>query len=57
MTVEKMLTRIQTHPDFERMPWRVRENTQRVARFDHRRNRVDNDFVRELYWHLTVRGV
>lgn len=53
LTVEKMLQRIGTHWAFGRLPWRVHMNIRHIGRFDHRRNKQDNDYVRDLYHYLS----
>ena len=52
MTIEKMLQRIGTHWAYCRLPWRVHMNIRHIGRFDHRRNKQDNDYVREIYHNL-----
>jgi hypothetical protein len=53
VTVEKMLQRINTHWYFARLARNVRQNIERIGRFDYRRNKHDNDYVRHLYHTLT----
>lgn len=54
MPIEKMLQRIAVHPDLPQLPLSVRCELGRIGRFDYRRKTQDNNYVRQVYAHLST---
>ena len=47
--IEKMVMRITSHDDYKRLPMRTQRQFTQRTRFDRRRNKADNDFIRAVY--------
>ncbi len=48
-TIITLLDRIHRHPLYQQLDQNIRYQLQQIARFDRRRNKQDNQYVRDVY--------
>lgn len=54
MSIDQTLIRINGHRHYRELSPRVKDTLKKVGRFDRRRNKKDNDFIRQVWAKLSM---